>query len=90
MIRIFLAKSQNVASKYRATLTIIGDESVLCYSGIKVSSVENAPSIDECIEDTENISLCLTTNQAKKVSVKEEEDSAIIERLHVAISFKTI
>ena len=53
-------------------------------------SVENAPSIDECIDDTENISLCLARNLAKNVSVKIEEDSAIIESLRVAISFKKI
>ena len=87
---IWLAKSHNVASKYRANFAIKGDDSELCYNGIKVISVENTPSIDECIEDTENNFLCLTRNQAKNVSVKKEEGSAIIESLHVDISFEKI
>ena len=88
MFRIWLAKSQNDASKYRANLTIKGDDSELNYNGIKVSSVENAPSIDECIDDTENISLCLPMNLAKKISVKEQKRGEIEEELKVNISFK--
>ena len=87
---ILLAKSQNVTSKYRANLTIKGDDSELSYNGIKVSSLENAPSIDKCIEESGNISLCLPRNLAKNISAKKEGVPAIVEFLRVAISFKKI
>ena len=87
---IWLAKSQDVASKYVANLVIQGDNNKLSYEGIKVSSVENVPSIDKCIEETGNISLCLPTNLAKNVSVKKEVDGAIIESLAVEFSFKKL
>ena len=87
---IWLAKSQPTASKYRATLFIEGENSELCFNGIKVSSVENAPSIHKCIADTENISLCLPRNLAKNLSVKHQQGSSIIESLNVAVSFKKI
>ena len=91
VISIWLAKSQNVASKYKANLIFKGDDSLLCFDGLKVSSVENIPSIDECIEDAGNISLCLSRNLAKNLSVKRQEEGfGIVERLQVAASFKKI
>ena len=77
VISIWLAKSQNVASKYRANLIIKGDDSLLRFDGLKVSSVENAPSINKCMEDTESISLCLPINLAKKISAKEQEEESL-------------
>ena len=87
---IWLAKSQDFASNYVGDLVIQGDNNKLSYEGIKVSSVENVPSIDKCIEETGNISLCLPTNLAKNVSVKKEVDGAIIESLSVDFSFEKL
>ena len=88
---IWLAKSQNVASNYKVTLDIEGDNNKLSFDGIKVSSVENVPSIDKCLEETENISLCLPTNLAKKISVKEHwKGFGKLESLKVAVRFKKI
>ena len=89
VFRIWLAKSQDVASQYKATLVIKGDNNSLCFDGINVSSVENVPSINKCLKETENISLCLQMNLAKKLSVKKEvEGIGIVERLKVAVLFK--
>jgi len=41
----WLAESQEVASKYMVNVLIEGDKKELCFNGIKVSSVENIPSI---------------------------------------------
>ena len=89
VFRISLAKSQYVASQYKATLVIQGDNNNLTFDGIKVTSVENVPSIDKCIEETENIPLCLPMNLAKKISLKQkEDDKGISEYLQVTVSFK--
>ena len=87
---IWLAKNQNIASKYRANLFIEGDNSELCFNGIKVSSVANAPAIYKCIEDTESIFLCLPRHLAKNITVKKQEGSLITESLNVAVTFKKI
>ena len=43
--------------------------------GIKVSSVENVPSIDKCLEETPYLmsSLCLSENLAKNMSVEKDK-----------------
>ena len=88
---IWLAKCQDVASEYIADLVIEGDNSKLCYEGMKVSSVENIPTIDKLVKDDGNISLCLPTNLAKNISVKEHEvGEGIVESLSVDFSFKKI
>ena len=88
---IWLAKCQDVASKYIADLVIEGDNSKLCYEGMKVSSMENIPTIDKLVKDDGNISLCLPTNLAKNISVKKQEVSQeIIESLSVDFLFKKI
>ena len=90
VISIWLAKSQDVASKYVANLVIQGDNNKLYYEGIKVSSVENVPSIDKLVEDFGNISLCLPTNLVKSISVKKEGVDGVSESLSVKVSFKKI
>ena len=92
MLSIWLAKSPRVACKYRANLQIKGDDhNKLCIEGIKVSSVENVPSIDKCIEETGSISLTLQRNLAKNMSVKEQEVGAEIQEwLNVEVSIKKI
>ena len=80
VISVWLAKSQNIASKYKADLVIEGDNHKLCFEGINVCSVENIPSIDKFIGDAGDIPLCLSRNLAKKLSVKRQ----------VAVSFKKI
>ena len=89
---IWLARSQNEASKYIANLVINGDNSKLCFDGLKVISVENVPSIAKCIEDAENISLCLPRSLAKNISVKKKLDTdfGIAETLKVQVSFMKI
>ena len=54
-------------------MEIQGDKHKLYYEGIRVSSVENVPSIDKCLEETGNISLCLSENLAKNMSVKKDK-----------------
>ena len=88
---VWLAKGQDVASKYIANLVIEGDNNKLCYEGIQVSSVENVPTIDKLVKDVGNISLCLPTNLAMNISVKKQkEGEGIIECLSVEFSFKKI
>ena len=84
---IWLAKSQDFASKYVGDLVIQGDNNKLSYEGIKVSSVGNVPSIDKLVEDIGNISLCLPTNLARSISVKKQEGD---EHLSVKFSFRKI
>ena len=74
---------------YKATLNIKGDNNNLRFDGIKVTSVENVPSIDKCLEETENIFLCLPMNLAKNISVKQQE-GRIAEYLEVDVSFKNV
>ena len=80
--------SQNIASKYTANIIIEGDKK-LCFDGIKVISVENVPSIE-----TGNISLCLSRDLTKNMSLKKQEDVGtwlpIRESLSMDISFKKI
>ena len=91
VISVWLAKSQNIASKYKADLVIKGDNHKLCFEGINVCSVENIPSIDRFIEDAGDISLCLSRNLAKNLSVKRQEAGfGIVEHLQVAATFKEI
>jgi len=91
VLSIWLAKSSRVASKYRANLVIKGDHHKLCFEGIKVSSVENVPSIEKCIEETGSISLSLQRNLAKNLSVKKQEGGAEIQEfLSVEVSIKKI
>ena len=94
VISIWLAKSQNVASRYRANFIFIGDNSKLCFDGLKVSSVEYAPSIDKCMEDTESISLCLPRNLAKKICVKTQKEGlgewSEVECLAVEVFFEKV
>ena len=98
---IWLAKSQNIASKYEANLVIKGDGNKrLCFDGIKVNSVKSVPSIEKCIEETGNISLCLPRNLAKNISEKRQEriyefqsmlfKTVIKESLNVDYFFKKI
>ena len=88
VIRILVAKSQDVASKYKANVNIKGDNNELCFNGINVSSVENAPSVEQCIEETGTISLCLQRNLAKSLSVKKQEEwYRIVESLTLNVSF---
>jgi len=87
VLSIWLAKSQNIACKYRANLKIEGDLRKLCFDGIKVSSVENVPSIEKCIEEIGNLSLCLPMNLAKNISTTE---AGIKEKLTVEVCFKKI
>ena len=89
---IWLAKSQNIASKYEANLVIKGDgNKKLCFDGIKVSSVENVPSIDQCMDESGNIALCLPRILAKNISVKKEEVGlGLVEILNMNFSFKKI
>ena len=89
VISILVAKSQDVASKYKANVNIKGDNNELCFNGINVSSVENAPSVEQCIEETGTISLCLQRNLAKSLSVKKQEEGfGIVEYLNVGVSFE--
>ena len=80
--------------KCPSNLVIQGDDHKLCLDGLKVSSVENVPSIDKCIEETGNISLCLQRNLAKNMSVKTQEVGVgigfprIQQWLNVEFSFK--
>ena len=92
VISIWLAKSESVASKYVADIVIEGGENKkLSFEGIKVSSVENVPSIDKCIEEIGNISLCLPKNLARNISVKEQGEGVVmIESLSMEFSFKKI
>ena len=92
VLSIWLAKSPNVASKYRANFLLKGDDhNKLCFEGIKVSSVENVPSIDKCIEETGSTSLTLQRNLAKNMSVKKQEVGAEIQEwLNVDVSIKKI
>ena len=86
---IWLAKGQDVASKYIANLVIEGDNNKLCYEGIQVSSVENVPTIDKLVKDVGNISLCLPKNLARNISVKRQKMGEG-ECLSVEFSFKKI
>ena len=60
--------SENIVSKYTTNIIIEGDKK-LCFDGIKVISVENVPSIE-----TGNISLCLSRDLTKNMSLKKQED----------------
>ena len=91
VLSIWLAKSQSIASKYRANLVIEGgDQRKLCYDGIKVSSVENVPTIDKCIEESGNLSLCLPINTAKNLSKTNLSTKGIEEKMTVFVYFKKI
>jgi len=88
---IWLAKSQNEASKYEANLVINGPKSKLSFDGIQISSVGNTLSVDKCLDDTENISLCIQRNLARSLSVKKYEVClGITDNLDVGVSFKKI
>ena len=70
---------------------IRGDTKKSSLEGIKVSSVENVPSIDKCIEEIGNISLCLPKNLARNISVKKHGTGVMmIESLSMEFSFKKI
>jgi len=92
VISVWLAKSQNIASKYKANLVIYGDNSKLCFDGIKVSSVEKILSIDKCIEGSGNISLCLPISLAKNLSVETRDAmrKSQLKSLNMEFSFKKI
>ena len=85
---IWLSKSQNVASKYVAKITIEGDKKNLCFEGISVSSVENVPSIDKCMTENGNIFLCLPISLARSICAKKKGIDQ--EELVVEFSFKKI
>ena len=85
---IWLSKSQNVASKYVAKITIEGDKKNLCFEGISVSSVENVPSMNKCMEKNGNIFLCLPISLARSICAKNKGIDQ--EDLVVGFSFKKI
>ena len=86
VLSVWIAKSQKVASKYIANLVIEGDKRKLCFDGIKVSSVENVPSIDKCVEESGDFSLCLPISLAKNISMKKQ----MMDYLNVNFSFKKV
>ena len=87
VISIWLAKSESVASKYVMDVVIKGDTKKLSFEGIKVSSVENVPSIDKCLEETGNISLCLLENLAKNMSVEKDKRAGVGINKSLSIDF---
>jgi len=89
---VWLAKSPNVASSYVVNILIKGEKKSLCFDGIKVSSVEDVPSMLTCMEENGNFFLCLPVGMAKNISVKKQDgaEGIIEEKLHVLCSFKKI
>ena len=91
---VWLAKDQNVASKYLFNILIKGDNinKKLHFDGIKVCSVENVPSIDKCMEENGNLFVCLPIGLARNISTKliGEGGMTMTENLSVESSFKRI
>ena len=84
---IWTAKSQNIASQYKADLVIEGANSKLCFEGLKVLSVEeNIRTTEKLVEEAGNISMCIPRNLAMNMRVKH----GIYEYLNVTFSFKKI
>ena len=93
ILTLWIAKSQDVASKYTANLVIEGDYNKLCFEGIQICSVENVPSIDKCLGGSGKISLCLSKSLATNMSYDREDlgrGFLGIKYLNVEVSFKKI
>jgi len=87
VVRICLAKSQDVASKYRVNILIKGDHRSVCFDGIKVCSTEHIPSIDECMEENGNLFMCIPIGLAKNFSI-EKEDGLVDRKEDLCVEFE--
>ena len=88
VISVWLAKDQNVASKYRVNITIEGNNKKFHFGGIKVCSVENVPSIDKCMEENGNYFLCLQLGLAENIAEYYFNNDGITEEISVRFLFE--
>ena len=67
------------ASNYRADLSIRTDEKDTSMNGLRITSVENVPSIDKCMEENGEYFWCIPFTLAKRFAIKEEEESQVLD-----------
>ena len=67
---LWMAEDWRGASKYKAKVTTGEGANLLTVDGLRISSVENLPLIDECEGDDGEYFLCIPMALAKKMSMK--------------------
>ena len=70
--------------KYRANLKIMGDEKEMSMSGLLISSVENVPSIDKCMEKNGKYVWCIPSTLAFEFSIYKNRNKMFM--LHVDLN----
>ena len=74
------------AAKYRANLSIKNDEKDMCMNGLDITSVENVPSIDQCMDENGKCFWCIPFTLAENFSIKKS--IGLISRLGVDCDVK--
>ena len=91
-LRLGISQSQNCfalsvwgsptgSAKYQANLSIRNDKKDMCMNGLDITSVENVPSIDKCMDENGTYFWCIPFTLAENFSIKESNDP--LSRLHV-------
>ena len=76
MFSVWLAKSKSRAEKYRASIKIGGrdaGDNELCFYGVRVTSIENIPSFDSCMEKNGKHFLCIPRILVENICKHSEE-----------------
>ena len=90
---VWLAKSKARAEKFRASIRIggkTGKDNELSFSGLRVTSVENVPPIDRCMEENGKRYLCIPRILVKNVCELSEENKEVLGKLRVELVMSEI
>ena len=73
------------AAKYRANLGMADGEKGMVMNGLRITSVENVPSIDKCMDQNGKYFWCIPETFTVKMLIS---DSRVIEWLNVDFDFE--
>ena len=95
MFSVWLAKSKARAEKFRAFIRIggkTGKDNELSFYGLRVTSVENVPPIDRCMEENGKRYLCIPRILVKNICElsEAEENKEILGKLRVELVISEI
>ena len=76
------------AVNYRANLEIKDNEKALSMTGLCITSVENVPSIDQCMEENGKYFWCIPFTLAENFSIEESNSQTSKQLLHVDFKFE--
>ena len=86
---VWLAKSQTKAEKYRASIRI-GDkddgDNELSFYGIRVTSIENIPSFDKCMDRNGKQFLCIPRILIENIyeHIEENDENKLYVQLEIS------